>query len=503
MHKNPVTRGLVATPSGSPTAYNALSMTFTDGTNRITGRAQTTLAGTTTVAAPVYDNGNNTTGTVTADQTFGYLYDAQGHICAAHAVSGWMGYVYDAEGNRVAKVPLPVAPTSCDPNANGILANFSGATMYMLGPGGETMTEVDSGSWAKTHVMANGRQVATYNTTGIHFQIYDWLGTRRVQANAAGVPEDNCSSQPFGDGQNCTNPALEASDYFFTGKERDAESGLDYFGARYYGSSMGRFMSPDHPLIDQHPENPQSWNLYAYARNNPLINIDPTGLGCVTDMGQGSDANHESVELNNSISSDDCAGQHGTWVPGDVNKDNIGAYRGDDGSINFQATTNTGGNVYYSSFVSGAQTDANGVGPGASIAHASTDWLTSQLVGGSLDQMMSFAANRMEPRGGGGLMALLAGPGFSTDAPDNWAGPGGMGTPQGQGDWAAMVHDYNFFTNNITIGTYFNPFVSRATAKALIQSDNNLVGHAGGAQSVKMGMLFGVVNAFQWLTHPF
>src|SRR5271155_3507864 len=49
------------------------------------------------------------------------------------------------------------------------------------------------------------------------------------------------------------------------GKERDAESGLDYFGARYYGSSMGRFMSPDHPLIDQHPENPQSWNLYAYA----------------------------------------------------------------------------------------------------------------------------------------------------------------------------------------------------------------------------------------------
>jgi RHS repeat-associated protein len=289
----------------------------------------------------------------------------------------------------------------------------------------------------------------------------------------------------------------------FTGKERDSESGLDYFGARYYGSSMGRFMSPDHPLIDQHPENPQSWNLYAYARNNPLINIDPTGLGCITDLGQGSDANHESVEFNNSISSDDCGNQNGTWVPGDVSANNTGAYRDSNGDINFQATTNTGGNVYFSSFVSGAQTDANGVGPGASIAHASTDWLSSQIVGGSLDQMMSFAANRMEPRGGGGLMALMAGPGFSLDAPDNWAGPGGMGTPQGQGDWAAMVHDYNFFTNNITIGTYFNPFVSRATAKALIQSDNNLVGRAGGIQSVKMGVLFGVVNAFQWLTHPF
>jgi hypothetical protein len=111
------------------------------------------------------------------------------------------------------------------------------------------------------------------------------------------------------------------------------------------------------------------------------------------------------------------------------------------------------------------------------------------------------AARRMQPRGGGGLMALLAGPGFSLNAPDNWAGPGGMGTPQGQGDWAAMVHDYNFFTNNITIGTYFDPFVSRATAKALIQSDNNLIRNAGGAQAVKMGTFFGVVNAFQWYSN--
>jgi RHS repeat-associated protein len=62
----------------------------------------------------------------------------------------------------------------------------------------------------------------------------------------------------------------------YTGKERDAESGNDYFGARYYGSSMGRFMSPD-PL-GGHLENPQSLNKYAYALNNPLTNTDPTGL---------------------------------------------------------------------------------------------------------------------------------------------------------------------------------------------------------------------------------
>ncbi|WP_371417537.1 RHS repeat-associated core domain-containing protein [Granulicella sp. S190] len=68
----------------------------------------------------------------------------------------------------------------------------------------------------------------------------------------------------------------------YTGKERDAESGLDYFGARYYGSSMGRFMSPDWdsdpdavPYADY--ENPQSLNLYEYVQNNPLSVTDSEG----------------------------------------------------------------------------------------------------------------------------------------------------------------------------------------------------------------------------------
>ena len=63
----------------------------------------------------------------------------------------------------------------------------------------------------------------------------------------------------------------------FTGKERDSESNLDNFGARYYGSSMGRFSSPDEPFIDQDEGTPQSWNLYSYVRNNPLNATDPTG----------------------------------------------------------------------------------------------------------------------------------------------------------------------------------------------------------------------------------
>jgi len=61
----------------------------------------------------------------------------------------------------------------------------------------------------------------------------------------------------------------------YTGKERDNESGLDYFGARYLSSSMGRFMSPDTGKLLL--TDPQSLNRYAYTRNTPLIYIDPSG----------------------------------------------------------------------------------------------------------------------------------------------------------------------------------------------------------------------------------
>jgi len=69
---------------------------------------------------------------------------------------------------------------------------------------------------------------------------------------------------------------------------KPAETGLDYFGARYFSSAQGRFTSPDAPFADQHPEDPQSWNLYGYVRNNPLRLTDPTGQ-CVVVNGRDSD----------------------------------------------------------------------------------------------------------------------------------------------------------------------------------------------------------------------
>ena len=72
-----------------------------------------------------------------------------------------------------------------------------------------------------------------------------------------------------------------------TGKERDAETGLDYFGARYFSGAQGRFTSPDpfsilqeagsREELDEYLSNPQHWNKYTYSLNNPLKYVDPDG----------------------------------------------------------------------------------------------------------------------------------------------------------------------------------------------------------------------------------
>jgi RHS repeat-associated protein len=132
----------------------------------------------------------------------------------------------------------------------------------------------------------------------LHFNINDPLGTKRVQTSGYGVSELRLSSLPYGDGLNSFGPAQGATEHFYTGKERDSESGLDYFGARYYGSNIGRFMSPDYsydydpePVPHADLENPQTLNLYGYVQNNPLSTADPDGheAGCTTTTTTDSD----------------------------------------------------------------------------------------------------------------------------------------------------------------------------------------------------------------------
>ncbi len=72
----------------------------------------------------------------------------------------------------------------------------------------------------------------------------------------------------------------------FTGKERDRETGLDYFGARYYTQRVGRFTTID-PHLDHRAAllDPQRWNRYAYGRNNPLRYVDPDGRDAIDYVG--------------------------------------------------------------------------------------------------------------------------------------------------------------------------------------------------------------------------
>jgi RHS repeat-associated protein len=82
---------------------------------------------------------------------------------------------------------------------------------------------------------------------------------------------------------------------------RDGESnagtdtGQDYFNARYFWANTARFTSPDAPFADQRPEDGQSWNMYAYVRNNPIKFTDPNGQRCVdgrtVDVGPDEDGN--------------------------------------------------------------------------------------------------------------------------------------------------------------------------------------------------------------------
>jgi RHS repeat-associated protein len=235
-----------------------------------------------------------------------YLYDGEGRICAVKSepVSGtyiMMGYVYDAEGARVAKGTLDwtgQGTATWNTACSGITGQggwtFTLTTSWVLGQGGEQVTELavsgTTSTWAHTNIFAGDRIEATYHDTGTYFYLADWLGTKRAEVGANGCVA-NFASLPFGDGLTPVSvPGYslcpDATEHHFTGKERDTETGEangnDYFGARYYASSMGRFMSPDwsakvEPVPYSKLDDPQSLNLYAYMLNNPLGGVDPDG----------------------------------------------------------------------------------------------------------------------------------------------------------------------------------------------------------------------------------
>jgi len=261
------------TPQTSASYDGVWAHVSTGNNNRFSNTQQAT-------AGVVYDAAGN----ILNDGVNQYLYDGEGQICAVATEAGspqLSGYIYNAQGQQIAKGRITA--WSCDPTVNG----FKPMSDYVLGQSGEQVTEMGMNAsgvmaWQHTNVYALGQLIATYDNDGLHFYLNDPLGTRRAQTDYAGVLEQTCASLPFGDALNCTNSLQFPTEHHFTGKERDVESGNDYFGARYFASTMGRFLSPD---WSDKPEDvpyaqladPQSLNLYAYVRNNPLTRVDPDG----------------------------------------------------------------------------------------------------------------------------------------------------------------------------------------------------------------------------------
>jgi RHS repeat-associated protein len=109
----------------------------------------------------------------------------------------------------------------------------------------------------------------------IEYHHVDALGSIRAVTNASGAVVRRHDYFPFGEAVGVepgTDPLR------FTGKERDAETGLDYFGARYYAQRLGRLTTVD-PALDLESAllDPQRWNRYSYALNAPGNFVDPDG----------------------------------------------------------------------------------------------------------------------------------------------------------------------------------------------------------------------------------
>ena len=220
------------------------------GTNRLAG-----LKGVNTVA---YDAAGNLKADWAANA---FKYDGDNRLVAFDHPTGTDSdttYAYDGEGRRVRKVVGGSGGTATTYVYNvlgQLVAEFGGTASEQ--PGTRYLTPDSLGS---TRVVTAEDQSVLSRHDYLPFgeEIGSGLGNRDQAAGYTASLTDG--------------PAQK-----FTGKERDNESGLDYFGARYFSGAGGRFTSVDPENAGADLANPQSWNGYSYVLNRPLNLIDPTG----------------------------------------------------------------------------------------------------------------------------------------------------------------------------------------------------------------------------------
>jgi RHS repeat-associated protein len=187
-----------------------------------------------------------------------YTWNAESQIKTAAGV----GYTYDGDGDRVQK---------------------SNGKIYWYGAGSEILDESDSsGNITDEYIFFGGKRIAHGVVSGnaIYYYAEDFLGSSRVMTTSTGTVCYDADFYPYGGERVVTNTCQQ--NYKFTGKERDAETNNDDFGARYYSSQFGRWISPDWsaipaPVPYANLSNPQTLNLYAMVHDNPETFADLDG----------------------------------------------------------------------------------------------------------------------------------------------------------------------------------------------------------------------------------
>jgi RHS repeat-associated protein len=201
-------------------------------------------------------------------------YDAENRLISATSpVNGNEYYLYDGDGRRVRKTWTP----------NG---GSTQITTYVYGPGGKLAAEytnqiaAGSGtSWMFTDLLGSIRAVTgekPQSGSAPMTECYDYLPFGRMLSSSDNSRNTGCYPlHPDFSLSSGESPK-------FTGKERDIETGLDFFGARYFSAAQGRFLGGDGMITKKEwmPE-PQRWNRYTYGLNNPLKYVDPDGKDAI------------------------------------------------------------------------------------------------------------------------------------------------------------------------------------------------------------------------------
>jgi RHS repeat-associated protein len=216
-------------------------------------------------------------------------YDGAGN---QYSVDGLAAY-YDAE-NRLYQLTNPTSGTSetflYDGSGRRVQKSYSGnATSYVYDALGFLVAEYAGSAVSKEYIPFGSQVIAVENASGTPCQTcylnYDHLGSVRLvtdqNANVVArhdyVPYGEEISPPYA-GRTAPFGNTDYVNPRFTGQMRDAESGLDFFNARYFGPGLGRFVSPDPMNAGADVGNPQSWNGYLYGLGNPVVYTDPSGM---------------------------------------------------------------------------------------------------------------------------------------------------------------------------------------------------------------------------------